>query len=143
MEIKNLKIKSQKLVESKGFSLIELLVVISIIGILIALSAFGLKNARESSRDARRKSDLETIRSALELYKSDKGAYPDSLNKLGDSPVYLVVPTDPLFPARSYAYTSVSPYTTYTLCASLEGSTDTVSGCGSCTETCRYKTTNP
>jgi type II secretion system protein G len=60
----------------KGFTLIELLVVIAIIGILLALSIFGLQGARQSSRDAKRKSDLESIRSALELYKSDKGVYP-------------------------------------------------------------------
>ena len=60
----------------KGFTLIELLVVISIIGILIAVSIFGLSGARESARDARRKSDLELIRSGLELYRADCNAYP-------------------------------------------------------------------
>lgn len=61
---------------SDGFTLIETLVVITIIGIILALSTFGLQGARKATRDAQRKSDLEAIRSALELYKSDNGQYP-------------------------------------------------------------------
>lgn len=56
--------------------MIELLVVIVIIGILTTISLFALAGSRETSRDARRKADLESIRIALELYKSDNGVYP-------------------------------------------------------------------
>ncbi len=59
-----------------GFSLIELLVVIAIIGILLGLSIFGILGSRANARDAKRKADLEVIRSGLEMYKSDKGYYP-------------------------------------------------------------------
>ncbi len=59
----------------KGFTLIELLVVIVIISILIGMSVFGIQGARKNSRDARRKSDLEQLRSALELYRADNGGY--------------------------------------------------------------------
>lgn len=60
----------------RGFTLIELLVVIAIIGILVALSLIGIQEARKGSRDAKRKSDLEQIRSAMEMYKADNGHYP-------------------------------------------------------------------
>jgi prepilin-type N-terminal cleavage/methylation domain-containing protein len=113
-----------------GFTLIELLVVISIIGILMAVSLFGLQGARESSRDARRKADLEMIRSGLEIYKSDCNIYPASLGSplIGSgSPTscavantYIsTVPSDPLSPARVYTYTRLTT-STYTLCATLE-----------------------
>ena len=66
---------------NSAFSLIELLVVIAIIAILLAVSAFGLQGSRASARDAKRKSDLEAIRSALELYKSDHNYYPLRVNE--------------------------------------------------------------
>lgn len=62
--------------KDKGFTLIELLVVISILAILsiIGLTAFG--GVQKSARDARRKSDLRSIKVALELYKQSTGSYP-------------------------------------------------------------------
>src|SRR5689334_22004949 len=62
--------------KNSGFTLIELLVVISIIAILVGLSIFGLQGARESSRDAKRKADLEQIRSGIEIYRADCNTYP-------------------------------------------------------------------
>jgi general secretion pathway protein G len=139
----------------KGFTLIELLVVISIIGILIGLSVFGLQGARQSSRDAKRKSDLQSIRSGLEIYKADCDGYPTTLGTtligsgtpascLTNNTYILSVPKDPLDPASTYAYKSDG--TTYTLCATLEQAPSPamdVTGCGSCTTTCNYKVTNP
>ena len=52
------------------------MIVLAIIGIVVAMSLFGLQKARENTRDAKRKSDLESVRSALELYKADNGGYP-------------------------------------------------------------------
>jgi general secretion pathway protein G len=138
-----------------GFTLIELLVVISIIGILMALSIFGIQGARESSRDARRKADLELIRSGLEIYKSDCGDYPAALTSplVGDgSPAscattntYIsTVPTDPTSPARTYLYSRPTT-STYEMCAALEQGSGTVTcgGSSNCGETCNYKVTNP
>ena len=131
----------------RGFTLIELLVVITIMGILFTLSLASFSSARRQSRDARRKSDLETIRSALEFYKSDCGVYPPDASGNLVSPlkgtgtpascattnIYIsLVPKDPLDPARVYTYTRTSTVT-YTLCASLEN----VAG------TCNYTVTNP
>lgn len=144
----------------RGFTLIELLVVMTIIALLVALSGFAMSGARESARDSRRMSDLETIRSALELYKADCGKYPASLtigsSIKGDdsnasclsSNVYLEkVPDDPIPTPRSYTYSSSSPYTTYSICTALEGDTTAATGCttGSCgsSVTCSYIVKNP
>lgn len=63
----------------KGFTLIEILVVISIIGVLAALSLTGLGAARKNARDATRKSDLAQYKLALEGYASNNnGIYPTS-----------------------------------------------------------------
>lgn len=140
-----------------GFTLIELLVVISIIVIITSLSLFGVQNARKSARDAKRKSDLETIRSALEMYKSDCNSYPNSpgdgnpltgdsslgLDACLDTNVYLQAwPSDSLSD-RNYSYTLNG--NTYTLCAALENNTSgDGSGCGSCGDvSCNYKVNNP
>jgi len=139
----------------KGFTLVELLVVISIIGILMAISLFGLQGARESSRDARRKSDIEQVRSGLEIYKSDCDIYPASLGtslvgtgsptSCAVTNTYIsAVPEDPLDPSRSYLYSRITT-TTYEICASLEqsGTAVTCGGSSNCGETCNYKVTNP
>jgi len=145
-------------ISNNAFTLIELLVVISIIGILLALSVFGLQGARESSRDAKRKSDLESIRSGLEIFKADCDKYyigvsiPSPLigipayssSCLAANTYISSVPTDPIPGTHSYAYSSDG--TTYILCASLENPpSPAATGCvGSCgTAACNYKVINP
>lgn len=139
-----------------GFTLIELLVVISIIGVVISLSMFGLAGARKSGRDAKRKADMEQIRSGLEIYRSDCGSYPDALGNslVGDGSTanclitntYISqVPKDPLDPDRAFLYRSTG--LTYELCASLEQGDQTTVACGGSSvcggKTCNYKVTNP
>jgi general secretion pathway protein G len=62
----------------KGFTLVELIVVIAIIGILTGLVVTNLSGARERARDARRKADLRAIRDALQLYQNDYGRFPSN-----------------------------------------------------------------
>lgn len=54
-----------------GFTLIEILVVIAIIGIITAVVMVSLSTARSKGRDAKRKSDLSQLQKALELYETD------------------------------------------------------------------------
>ena len=60
----------------KGFTLVELLVVIAIIGLIAVLAIISLSSARIKARDARRVSDIRQIQTALELYNDDQGTYP-------------------------------------------------------------------
>ena len=55
----------------KGFTLVELLIVVAIIGILSTLLMANFIGVRQRARDAQRKADLRQIQSALELYRSD------------------------------------------------------------------------
>jgi prepilin-type N-terminal cleavage/methylation domain-containing protein len=70
--------KKQQRKRNGGFTLIELLVVIAIISFLSTTVMAALSSARQKSRDAIRLSDMQTIRTALELYYSDHNGYPST-----------------------------------------------------------------
>ncbi len=74
--IMNLKFRIKNLKLEHGFTLVELLIVIVIIGVLSAILMANFVGVRQRARDAQRKSDLRQIQSALELYRSDQGSYP-------------------------------------------------------------------
>jgi type II secretion system protein G len=65
-----------RLTNKRGFTLIELLVVIAIIGVLATISVLVLNGARAKSRDAKRVSDIQVLRAALEQHWLEKAAYP-------------------------------------------------------------------
>ncbi len=65
--------------KQKGFTLIEILVVVAIIGILASIALIGVNDAREKARDARRVSDLYQISQAIEMYNNASGIYPENL----------------------------------------------------------------
>ena len=64
----------------KGFTLIELLIVIAIIGILAGIIIASLNVARTKSRDARRKTDINAIKTALDLYFDANESYPTTIS---------------------------------------------------------------
>ncbi|MDO8570480.1 MAG: prepilin-type N-terminal cleavage/methylation domain-containing protein [Candidatus Daviesbacteria bacterium] len=68
-----------------GFTLVELLVVIAIIAILVSISIGVFAGLQKSGRDAKRKSDLATIQSALEQYHADQNVYPANVVTAGTS----------------------------------------------------------
>lgn len=63
----------------KGFTLIELIVVIAIIGTLAGLIVNNLNDARLRARDAKRKQELNSLKTALRLYYNDNQTYPPNL----------------------------------------------------------------
>lgn len=62
--------------KKSGFTLVELLITISIIGVLSAIGLVVFSNVLKQGRDAKRQSDLRAIQSALEQYYADQGYYP-------------------------------------------------------------------
>ena len=134
--------------KEKGFTLIELLVVMTIIAVLSGLALVSFQGARKTARDGKRKADLEEIRSALEMYRTDCGAYLTGTRYSGStiacgSNTYMTIPDDPIS-ARRYRYWSNG--TNYNLCAALEVGGGDVSGCGgvnACGVRCNYRVRPP
>lgn len=61
----------------RGFSLVEIMVAIAIVSILTALISVNINDVKKKSRDIDRQGDLRTLQSAIELYKTKYGIYPD------------------------------------------------------------------
>ena len=104
----------------KGFTLIELIVSITIIAVLTAVGVVSYSGANKRARDSRRMADLEKIRIALELYRQSVGtSYPSSASlKSNLAPNYIQsFPTDP---KTGYDYTYSSTGYKYTLTATVE-----------------------
>ena len=126
-----------------GFTLIEMIVVITIITMLIGGSALGYGRYQRNARDARRKSDLEQIRAALELYRSNtiNGNYPSSYYAPGwqnsISPYFgnsvSNIPKDPSTKV-DYVYKSVPTWCSGSACASynLYANLELVAGTNDC-----------
>ncbi len=61
---------------ARGFTLVELLIVMVILGILTTIVASSFSSSQEKARDTRRKNDLNAVAKAIEVYFNDKGNYP-------------------------------------------------------------------
>jgi general secretion pathway protein G len=81
-----------------GFTLIELMTVIAIIGILVGVAVPQYKNAIISSKEAVLIEDLSRMRDAIEQYKADKAKYPTSLQDLVEKGYLRQLPKDPIQP---------------------------------------------
>lgn len=78
-----------------GFTLIELIVVVAIIGILATIALPAMKNAPIRAREAVIRADLYQMRSCIDQHLADKGYYPDSLQALVDAGYLRYLPIDP------------------------------------------------
>ena len=81
--------------EEKGFTLIELIIVITLIGILVGLGLPQFKNATRRTRETALKENLFTLRKLINQYHVDKGKYPQSLQTLVDEEYLYRIPLDP------------------------------------------------
>jgi general secretion pathway protein G len=79
-----------------GFTLLELLVVMTIVGILAAIAVPALRDSPQRAREAALREDLFTLRSTIDQYHGDKGAYPPDLQTLVSAGYIRKIPLDPM-----------------------------------------------
>ncbi len=141
--------------KKNGFTLIEVLVAATIIAVLSVVGVASYTSINRRSRDAKRKSDVEQVRSALEMYRTDIGSYPAGsttgfrlLTDLESELVSTYMPSIPSDPKSTSAYyyspLGSAPYYSYCICAYLESE----AGSSTCTGVtmpagCNYGLKNP
>jgi len=81
---------------SPGFTLMEMLLVLAIIGVLASVVAPSVMGALTRAREAALQQDLKTIRKLIDDYYGDKGIYPPSLQVLVDQGYLRAIPPDPV-----------------------------------------------
>jgi general secretion pathway protein G len=126
----------------KGFTIIELLIVIAVIAILVGIALPRFRGMREEGLIAQAKGEMRTLQTALESYYIHNGAYPTALSNLTSATPNVIgaaLPADPFNGTNNYGYandgaTPVKYYVLYTIGPSANGSA-TVSTAGVVTET--------
>ncbi len=106
---------------NKGFTLVELLIVIAIIGIFTTILFGSISSSKAKGRDVRRITDMKQIQIALALYIDNNRVYPAALSSLVTSGGYMpAIPVDPQTGA-SYEYLTSNFDRKYCIGVTLEG----------------------
>ncbi len=108
--------------KKNAFTLLELLVVISIIGILVALGTAAFSTTQKKSRDARRKADIKALQNGFEQYHARENSYPSSQLEADDAVIFPAgLPEDPKGEGEN-VYTMNLSADSFCVCALLESS---------------------
>ena len=92
----------------RGFTLIELMIVIMIIGILAAIAVPNYQSGVVKAREAVLREDLYNFRSVIDQFYTDQGKYPDSIIELKEKKYMRDIPKDP-FTKKNDTWIFVSP----------------------------------
>lgn len=80
----------------RGFTLLELIIVVAIVGILATIAMPAMKDMPRRANEAVLKTNLHTLRDVIDQHYGDKGKYPTSLEQLVEAGYLRKVPIDPI-----------------------------------------------
>jgi len=84
------------LIGKKGYTLLELMIVVAIVGILVALAIPNFQQSAMKAKETALKQNLFTMRAVIDQYYADRGDYPDTLEALVEAKYLRAIPVDPL-----------------------------------------------
>lgn len=87
---------------AKGFTLLELMIVVAIIGILVTLAEPSYQLATTKAKEAALKKDLFVLRDVIDQYHADQGHYPNPLSDLVDKGYLRAIPVDPFTSSQNW-----------------------------------------
>jgi len=92
----------QKHARSRGFTLIEIMVVLTIIAILVGIAAVRYDRSMLNAREAVLKQDLQALRGAIQQFTLDKQRAPQTLDELASAGYLREIPVDPITRNRDW-----------------------------------------
>jgi general secretion pathway protein G len=98
-----------KIKEARGWTLVELLIVISLISILATIGLASYRNSVTATKEAILKTDLFRMRDAIDQYYADKGEYPATLDSLVSEGYLRKIPDDPITRAADWQTLPAEP----------------------------------
>ena len=82
-------------IDKKGYTLLELMIVVAIVGILVTLAIPTFQQSAVKAREAALKQNLFTMRAVIDQFYADRGDYPLSLDELVEAKYIRDIPVDP------------------------------------------------
>ncbi len=84
------------LIGKKGYTLLELMIVVAIVGILVSVAIPNFQQSAMKAKETALKQNLFTMRAVLDQFYADRGDYPESLTSLVEEKYLRSIPTDPI-----------------------------------------------